>query len=578
MREQVRSIRAPQPGAGKPVAGNCQTRARGLAVLNSPQLNKGTAFTAEERRDLGLTGLLPAEISNLRTQAKRAWLQYDSLPDDPSKKLYLTSLHDGNEMLFFRLLAEHLPEMIPVMNGPGGRLSSQAVQNDLRQPRGVYLSINQPDAIEQAFRNFDLESPGVDLIMATDAERVRGIGDWGIGGIEAAVSKLAIYSAAAGIDPARAIPVMLDVGTDRQRLLSDPRYAGNRHARVRGERYDQFIESYVSVATRMFPKAVLQWVGLEPGNARRILARYRDRVPTFNQDLQGAGAIALAAVISAIRVCGTPLRTHRIVISGAGMAGIAIADQIRDAMIHDGLSRAEAISRFWCLDTDGLLTAGMGAGLREYQRAYARPDDDCKGWRRGAERQSPGLSEVVRRVKPTMLIGASTAAGSFTEEVVRLMARHTPRPIIFALSTPANHAEANPADLIAWTDGRALVASGAPFAPVTHKGVTYVIAHTNQARLYPGICLGTVASRATKISVGMISAAASALSSLVVVRQPGASLLPHIDDLRSVAVSVAAAVAEAAQVEGLARIRLRDIVQEIREGMWQPEYRRILAS
>jgi malate dehydrogenase (oxaloacetate-decarboxylating) len=571
-------ILASQPRGGKPVTGNCQTKARGLAVLNSPQLNKGTAFTAEERRDLGLTGLLPAEISNLRTQAKGAWLQYEGLPDELSKKLYLTSLHDRNEMLFFRLLAEHLPEMIPVINDPAGRQQSHSLPNDLRHPRGVYLSIDHPDAIEQAFLNFDSEIAGVDMIMATDAERVRGIGDWGIGGIEAAISKLAIYSAAAGINPARAIPVMLDVGTDRESLLKDSRYAGNRHTRVRGERYDAFIENYVAVATRLFPKAVLHWVGLEPGNARRILDRYRDQVPTFNQDIQGTGAIALAAAISAVRVSGTPLRNHRIVIYGAGMAGIAIADQIRDAMIREGLTRAEAINRFWCLDKDGLLTSGMGAGLRDYQRTYARPETDCKDWKRAPETQSVGLEEVVRRIRPTMLIGASTAAGSFTEEVVRLMAKHTARPIIFALSTPATHAEAHPADLIAWTDGRALVASGAPFGPVTHKGVTYVIAHANQARLYPGVCLGTVVSQAMRISNGMISAAASALSSLVVVRQPGASLLPHIDDLRSVAVSVAAAVAEAAQVEGLARIRFSDIVQEVRDGMWQPEYRRIFAS
>ena len=309
MRERVIPILAPQPGGGKPVTGNCQTKARGLAVLNSPQLNKGTAFTAEERRDLGLTGLLPAEISNLRTQARGAWLQYEGLPDELSKKLYLTSLHDRNEMLFFRLLAEHLPEMIPVMNDPAGHQPAQSLQNDLRQPRGVYLSIDHPEAIEQAFLNFDSENAGVDTIMATDAERVRGIGDWGIGGIEAAVSKLAIYSAAAGIDPARAIPVMLDVERIEKSLLNDRRYAGNRHARVRGERYDAFIENYVAVATKLFPHAVLQWVGLEPGNARRILDRYRDRVPTFNQDIQGAGAIALAAAISAVRVCGHPCAT-----------------------------------------------------------------------------------------------------------------------------------------------------------------------------------------------------------------------------------------------------------------------------
>jgi malate dehydrogenase (oxaloacetate-decarboxylating) len=576
VRERVRPTREPQQGRAKPTTG--ETKARGLAVLNSPQLNKGTAFTAEERKDLGLTGLLPAEFSDLSTQVNRAWRQYEALPDDVSKKLYLTSLHDGNEMLFFRLLGEHLPEMIPVMSGAAGRQPSQIFQNDLHQPRGVYLSINQPEAIEQAFLNFDPGGDGVDVIMATDGERVQGLGDAGIGGMEAAIGKLAIYSAAAGIDPARAIPVMLDVGTDRQSLLDDPRYSGNRHTRVRGERYDAFMENYVSVASNLFPRAVLQWVGLETGNARRILDRYRDKVPTFNQELQGTGGIALAAAISAVRVCGIPLRQHRIAIYGAGMAGIAIADQLRDAMARDGISRAEAHSRFWCLDTKGLLTSGMESRLHDYQRPYARSENECKGWKCGPEGQGYSLAEVVRRVKPTMLIGASECTGIISEPIVRLMAQQTPRPVIFTFSTPATQTEASPADLIAWTDGRALVASGAAFAPVTRKGVTYVIAHANPARLYPGICLGAVTSQAAMISSGMIFAAASALSSMVVVRQPGASLLPHIDDLRSVAVTVAAAVAEAAQLEGLARVHLRDVVQEVKDAMWQPEYRRLLAS
>jgi malate dehydrogenase (oxaloacetate-decarboxylating) len=373
------------------------------------------------------------------------------------------------------------------------------------------------------------------------------------------------------------IPVMLDAGTNRESLLNDPTYIGNRHARVRGERYDAFIDAYVKAVTTLFPNALLQWEDFAPGNGRRILHKYRDHVCTFNEDIQGTGAIALAAAISAVRVCGMPLRNQRVIIFGAGTAGIGAADQICGAMVREGLSKEDAARRFWCVDQQGLLTTDMADSLREYQVSYARPAAESKGWKRDENGNGVSLAEVVRRVAPTMLIGASTASGSFTEAIIKEMAAHTERPIIFALSTPQAQAEANPADLIAWTEGRALVAAGSPFAPVTHKGVTYVIAHVNNAMLYPGLGLGAIVSRASRISDGMFSAAASAVSSLVAVRQPGASLLPHIDDLRSVSLTVAVAVAEAAHAEGLARVKFDDIVQQVQDAMWQPEYRRIHA-
>jgi malate dehydrogenase (oxaloacetate-decarboxylating) len=556
----------------------CETKARGLAVLNSPLLNKGTAFTAEERKALGLTGLLPPDISTLESQVKRAYMQYERLPDALGKNVYLTALHDRNEVLFYRLLSEHLREMIPIVNDLTVGMAMEQYHHECRRPRGVYLSIDHGGAIEEAFSNLGAGSGDIDLILATDAEQIRGIGDWGVGGIEVSIGKLAIYTAAGGVDPARVIPVMLDVGTNRTSLLDDPTYIGNRHPRVRGERYDAFIDAYVKAVTTLFPNALLQWEDFAPYNGRRILEKYRSQICTFNDDVQGTGAITLAAAISAVRVCGTPLRNQRMVIFGAGTAGIGIADQIRSAMVREGLSERDAARRFWCVDRQGLLTADMTDQLRDYQVPYARPAAESKGWKRGENGNGASLAEVVRQVKPTMLIGASTASGSFTEGIVREMASHTERPIIFALSNPPAQAEANPADLIAWTDGRALIATGSPFAPITYRGVTYVVAQVNNAMLYPGLGLGAIVSRARRISDGMFAAAAGAVSSLVAVRQPGASLLPHIDDLRSVSVTVAVAVAEAADAEGLARARFTDIVQDVQDAMWQPEYRRIQAS
>ena len=578
MRQRVIPLLAPATKHRQNAEGCDQTKARGLAVLNSPQLNKGTAFTAEEREALGLKGLLPPDISTLGTQVKRAYIQYERLPDALSKNIYLTALHDRNEVLYYRLFSEHLREMIPIVNDLRVGMAMGQYHHECRPPRGVYLSIDHAEGIEEAFANLNIGSGGIDLILATDAEQILGIGDWGIGGIEVSISKLAIYTAAGGVDPTRVIPVMLDVGTDRESLLDDPTYIGNRHPRIRGERYDAFIDAYVKVVMNLFPHALLQWGDFAPGNGRRILRKYRDRICTFNEDIQGAGAITLAAAISAVRVCGTPLRNQRVIIFGAGTAGIGAADQMRDAMIREGLSKEDAARRFWCVDRQGLLTAGMADQLRDHQVTYARPDAESKGWRRDGDGNRISLAEVVRRVKPTMLIGASASSGAFTEAIVKEMAVQTERPIIFALSNPPTRAEANPADLIAWTAGRALIATGSLFAPVTYKGVTYAVAQLNNAMLYPGLALGAIVSRASRISNGMFAAAASAVSSLVIVRQAGASLLPHIDDLRSVSATVAVAVAETAVAEGLAGIKFDDIVQQVQDAMWQPEYRRIQAS
>jgi len=575
MRQRVIPLLAPVTKPRDNGNGCHQTKARGLAVLNSPLLNKGTAFTTEERKTLGLAGLLPPDISTLEVQVKRAYIQYERLPDALSKNIYLTSLHDRNEVLFHRLFSEHLREMIPIVNNLTVGMAMEQYHHECRRPRGVYLSIDHAGAIEEAFNSLDAGPNDIDLIIATDAEQILGIGEWGVGGIEVPIGKLAIYSAAGGIDPARGIAVMLDVGTNRESLRDDPTYIGNQHARIRGEQYDAFIEAYVHAVTKLFPKAMLQWEDFEPGNGRRILEKYQDKFCTFNEDIQGTGAITLAAAISAVRVCGTPLRNQRVVIFGAGTAGIGIADQFRNAMMREGLSKEDAAKRFWCVDKQGLLTTDLAEQLHDFQAEYARPAAESRSWKHDLAGNGLSLAEVLRRVSPTMLIGASTVSDSFTEAIVKEMAAHTERPIIFALSNPPVQSEADPADLIAWTDGRALIATGSPFAPVTYKGVTFVVAQVNNAMLYPGLGLGAIVSRARRISDGMFAAAASAVSSLVTVRQPGASLLPHIDDLRSVSATVAVAVAEAAVEEGLAGVELEDIVQQVQDAMWQPHYRHV---
>jgi malate dehydrogenase (oxaloacetate-decarboxylating) len=574
-RKAIPLLAVPMRHFDRKEAGCHETKARGMAVLASPLLNKGTAFTIEERKALGLTGLLPPAISTLDAQADGAYLQYQRLPDALSKNIYLTALHDRNDVLFFRVLSDHLREMVPIVNDRTVGMAMEQYHHECRRPRGVYLSIDHQDAIETTFGNLGAGANDIDLILATDAEQIPGVGDWGVGGIEVSIGKLAIYTAAGGIDPARVIPVMLDVGTNRESLLKDPAYIGNRHARIRGERYEAFIDAYVETAAKLFPKALLLWEDFGPSTGRRVLEKYRGQIPTFSDDLQGTGAIVLAAAISAMRVCGEPLRNQRVVIFGAGTAGIGIAGQFRNAMVAEGLSRVGAARRFWCVDLQGLLTDDMGDRLSDDQATYARPAAEARTWKRDGAESIISLAEVVRQVHPTMLIGTSAVTGAFTEAIVKEMAAHADRPIIFPLS--ASSAEATPAQLIAWTDGRALIVAGSPFAPVTHRGITHVIGQANNAKFYPGLCLGAIVAQARSISDGMLIAAANAVSSLVAVHQSGAPLLPRIDNLRDVSMTVAVAVAEAAAAEGLAGIELGDIVRQVEDAMWQPEYSRIQA-
>jgi malate dehydrogenase (oxaloacetate-decarboxylating) len=543
------------------------TAERGLRVLQDPLLNKGTAFTRAERTELGLDGLVPPVIETLDEQVRRVYAQYLAQNGDLLKNVYLEALRDRNEVLYYRLLSDHLREMLPIVYDPTVAEAIRSYSHEYRRPRGVYLSIDDPGGIRQAFENLGMDE--ADLIVASDAQQILGIGDWGVGGgAGIAAGKLAVYTAAAGIDPGRVIPVALDVGTDNERLLNDPAYVGRRHARVRGQAYDDFIDAYVTTATGMFPGAMLHWEDFGPSNARRILEKYTPHLPTFNDDMQGTGAIVLAAMLGAVRVCGTPMRDQRVVVFGAGTAGIGIADQLRDAMVRDGLDRETAIRRIWAVDKQGLLIDDM-ADLRDFQVLYARPA--AEGWK------DAGLADVVERVRPTMLLGTSTAHRAFTEPIVRAMAAGVDRPIIFPISNPTERIEAMPADLIRWTDGRALVATGIPVAPITHGHVTYSIGQANNALLYPGLGLGAVTARARRISDGMLHAAAEAVGGLVDVTTPGASLLPQVDDLREVSATVAVAVAAQAAEEGLARVDLDNPIQQVQDAMWQPEYRPVKA-
>lgn len=563
---------APTRGRNFRVApdGALETWVRGLEVLETPILNKGSAFTLDERRALCLTGLLPPAVTTIELQAQRSYQQYSQEPDELSRYIFLSALHDRSEALYYHVLDSHLAEMLPIVYTPTVGTAIERYSQEYQRPRGVYLSIDDPGCIKEAFDNFGAGPDDIDLLVATDAEQILGIGDWGVGGIAIAVGKLAVYTAAAGIDPTRVIPIMLDVGTDRRELLAYPAYMGARHERVRGQAYDDFIDAYVRQARASFPRALLHWEDFGANNARRILERYRDSVCTFNDDMQGTGAVVLAGVLAASRAAGTALRDHRIVIYGAGTAGIGIADQIRDAMMRDGLPHDEATRRFWCVGRNGLIIDAPGERMRDFQRAYARPPAEVDGW--GRDSAGVPLEEVVRRVSPTLLIGTAGTAGAFTETVVREMAARVERPIIFPLSNPTSLAEAHPDALIRWTGGRALIASGSPFPAVEHEGRTIVIGQANNAFAFPGLGLGAIVAQARSISNGMLTAAAEAIASCVDVSEAHASLMPPVESVRQVSERVAVAVARTAAAEGLATEPPGDEDARVHAAMWQPAY------
>jgi malate dehydrogenase (oxaloacetate-decarboxylating) len=550
-----------------------RVRLRGSSVLSSPLINRGTAFTRQERHALGLTGLLPSGVSTIEGQLRRTYAQYSRQPDDLNKNVYLANLRDRNEILFYRLLTEHIQEMLPIVYTPTIGKAIERFSHEFRRARGVYLSVDAIEAVEVSFRNLWMGPGDVDLIVATDSEGILGIGDWGVGGIEIAIGKLAVYIAAAGIHPRRVIPVVLDMGTDNLALLNDEMYLGNRHARVRDQRYDDLIDAYVTTSTKLFPNAMLHWEDFGVSNARRILNKYADHVCTFNDDMQGTAAAVLAAAFSAVRAARSRLRDQRVVIHGAGTAGIGIADMMVEVMTGEGLSLEEARRRFWASDRSGLITDDSTASLRDFQVPYARPAAEVAGW--SSQGDSISLADVVRNAEPTMLIGTSTQPAAFTEQIVQQMASKVERPIIMPLSNPTSKCEALPNDLIRWTEGRALVAAGSPFEPVTYKGRIYQIAQANNALIFPGLGLGVTVARANRITDPMLVAAAHAVAALSDATTVGASLLPSVAQLRMVSAAVGAAVAQAADSEGLAQTDLYDPVQQIHEAMWRPAYPKI---
>ena len=563
-------------------------------VLNDPLRNRGVAFTLAEREALGLTGRLPSGVLTLEEQARRVWLQLQAQGDDLAKNVYMEQLHDRNEVLYYKVLLDHLAELLPVVYDPTVGDAIERYSHEYRRPRGIYLSIDRPDDIQAAFGTLGLGPGDVDLIVCSDAEEILGIGDWGVGGIAISVGKLAVYTAAAGIDPRRVIPVSLDVGTNNEGLLNDPLYLGNRHARVRGERYDAFIATYLETVSSLFPNALLHFEDFGAGNARRILLSYRDRYRIFNDDMQGTGAVVMAGLFNALKVTGTRWRDQRVVILGGGTAGVGIADQIRDQMARDGLTADAATRQIWIVDLPGLLAADMGDGLLDYQRPYARPAAEVAGWATTPMQVDPSaatrwpemaalrqaraasgiitLETVVGQVKPTVLIGASTAHGAFTQEVVEAMSSGTERPVIFPISNPTSQIEAMPADIITWSRGTALVATGLPIPPADYAGVRYEFGQANNALLYPGLGLGTIVSGASQVTDGMLLAAAEAVAGQADVSAPGASLLPAVQNLRASSATTAVAVARAAADDGVATAKPDNLVQAVQDAIWQPVY------
>lgn len=538
-------------------------------ILQNPLTNKDTAFTLEERAKYGLTGRLPVVVETLEQQATRAYRQFSSYEKDIEKYIFLDQLHNRNEVLYYKLLIDHLAEMLPVVYDPTVGEAIKKWSRDYCRSRAVYLDVNHPENIRASFETLGLGADDVDLIVVSDAEEILGIGDWGVNGTDISVGKLAVYTAAAGIHPSRTIAVNLDVGTDNEALLNDPIYLGNRHARVRGERYDALIANYLKTAAEIFPNALLHFEDFGPSNARRILMENRRQYRIFNDDMQGTGAIVMAAVFSGLKVTKQTFAEQRLVVYGAGTAGTGMADQISAAMEREGLSREEAKQRVWLIDINGLVTDDMD-GLPDYQQEYARPATEVADWAKTDGKI--GLLEVVKQVKPTILIGTSTDHGAFTEDVIKALCAGVERPILLPLSNPTEKIEVMPSEAIKWSDGKALISVGIPVPPVPYKGVNYEIGQANNAMLYPGLGLGVIVSGAKHVTDGMLLAAAEAVASQVNPQDEGASLLPSVNNLRASSATVAVAVAKQAVKDGVATKQPENWVQAVQDAMWQAVY------
>jgi malate dehydrogenase (oxaloacetate-decarboxylating) len=543
---------------------------RGMHLLDTPLLNKGTAFCEEERWAFGLHGLLPPQIESLDEQAARAYEAYRRKADDLERHIYLRALQDTNETLFYRLLSDHIEELMPVVYTPVVALGCQHFSQIYRRPRGLFISYPSRDRIAELLGN--RPEPEVDIIVVTDGERILGIGDQGVGGMGIPIGKLSLYSLIGGIHPARTLPVVLDVGTNNQDRLKAPEYLGWRHERVSGDAYYEFVDQFVQALKRELPRTCLQWEDFAGPHARPLLERYRDQLLTFNDDIQGTAAVTLGALIGAIRASGGRLKDQEIVFFGAGAAGIGVADYLREALAETGLPAGEARQRIWIVNRGGVLHTER-TDLSPEQRAYAQPVERFSSWLK-----KPGgkidLETVVRNVRATILIGLSTASGAFTESTVREMARKVERPIILPLSNPTDRSEAVPADLLRWTDGRALIATGSPFEPVDVGGRKTAVAQCNNVYIFPAVGLGLIASGARRVTDKMMIAAARALGeNSPALRHPAAALLPSLKELPRVAREIALAVGLEAQRAGDAdpsseeELRLR-----IRATQWTPSY------
>lgn len=548
---------------------NVQTSLRGDALLGNNRINKDTAFTAKEREELGLLGKLPPKIDTLEEQAERCYAQFKEQKDNVAKYVYLNELHNHNETLFYKLVEDHLSEMMPIVYTPTVGAAIQQFSQIYQRPSGLTISYNDKDKITEILDQYDTSD--IDIIVVTDSEAILGIGDQGVGGIYIAVGKLAVYTLCANLDPHRVLPIVLDVGTNNEDMLKDPMYLGWQHERVRGKDYDDFIDTFVAAVHKKFPNIYLHWEDFAKDTARSNLERYQDKMCTFNDDMQGTGIVTLSALLSASVASNQKLTDHQIVFLGAGTSSTGIADQICDAMVLEGLSLEEARSRVWILSRKGLLTERID-GLADFQKIYVKNEEQIADWD-VADKNHIELLEVVKNLKPTVLIGVSTVGGAFNKEIVQEMAKHVERPIIFPISNPTSCSEAIPEDLLKWTDNKALITTGSPFDPVDiGGGKQMVISQCNNAFAFPGLGLGIIASRAKRVTSGMIWAACKALTDCSPVKiNPNGQLLPNLDEVKDVSFKVAKAVMTQAVEEGVAE-PVADIDAAIRAITWEPKY------
>ena len=535
-------------------------------ILNNPFLNKGTAFTLEEREKLGLVGMLPPYVQTIEEQALQTYAQMETKANDLEKRLFLMQIFNTNRTLFYYMFSQHLAEFNPIVYDPTIADTIENYSDLFIDPQyAAYLDINHPENIEATLKNAAGDRE-IRLIVVTDAEGILGIGDWGTNGVDISVGKLMVYTAAAGIDPSMVLPLVIDAGTNRKELLENPNYLGNRHERVRGDRYYNFIDQFVQTAERLFPKLYLHWEDFGRSNAANILEKYRKQIPTFNDDIQGTGIVTLGGIFGSLAITGGKLSDQVYLCFGGGTAGAGIASRVLREMVSEGVPEEEAYKRFFMVDKQGLLFDDMD-DLTPQQRPFAKKRSDYPN----ADKLTD-LLEVVKTVKPTILVGTSTKPNTFTKEIVEEMCKITERPMIFPLSNPTVLAEASAEDLITWSDGKAFVATGIPADTVSNKGVDYVIGQANNALIYPGLGLGMLASEASLLTDEMIGAAAHSLSGIIDQSQPGAPVLPPFKYVADVSIKVAEAVAKKAQEQGLARAKEQDMAKAVRDLKWYPKY------